>query len=269
MKSKMQILHKELSYSVTGCVFDAFREIGIGFDEYTYHQGLMLRFQKEGLPFRSKPHIKLYYRDNEIADLEPDFVVDEAIVLELKAIQTDFLPENYTQIISYLRAAGKRLGILVNFGLLKAKVERIPFDERPLRIAEDFDEVLPVAQEYREEFWHLRNSIMAIGTELRLGYHAQIYQAAMAVELRLAGMECRKHVEVPVNFENTLINNYEIDYWLINQRVLLAVLAGSGQVRAYDVVRMRSYLRKLNLDVGLIAFWSKDHLKILGVGPKH
>ncbi len=108
---KMEILYKDLSYWITGCVFDGFSEIGPGFDEYTYHQGLKTRFENESLPFQSKPHIKLYYCGMEIAQLEPDFIVDDAIVLELKAIQTEFLPENYAQIISYLRATSRLLGV--------------------------------------------------------------------------------------------------------------------------------------------------------------
>jgi len=263
----MEILFKELSYQITGCVFDVFREIGPGFDEFTYHQGLKTRFEKDHVPFQSKPHISLYYRDHEIAELEPDFVVDDKVVLELKEIQTEFLPENFTQLITYLRTICKRLGILINFGLTKAVLKRVPFDERPLKILENSEEVLPLSECDQENFWRLRDSIVAVANELRLGYRAEIYREAMKVELKLAGFECDQQVRVPVRYEGVLLSHCEIDYWLVNHRVLLAVLAGSKEVRAYDVMRMRSYLKKLNLNVGLIAFWGKDHLKILGVGP--
>ena len=56
----METLYRELSHQVISCVFDVFREIGSGFDEYTYHQGLKIRFTEKGLPFSSKPHIRLY-----------------------------------------------------------------------------------------------------------------------------------------------------------------------------------------------------------------
>jgi GxxExxY protein len=58
----------------------------------------------------------LHYRGIKIAEQEADFILDDKIVIELKAIQTDLLPENYTQIISYLRITNKRLGILINLG---------------------------------------------------------------------------------------------------------------------------------------------------------
>ena len=263
----MEILYKDLSYRVTGCVFEVFSEIGPGFDEHTYHQGLGMRFEKENLPFQSKPHITLYYRGMQIARLEPDFIADDAIIVELKALQTEFLPENYAQIISYLRATGRRLGILVNFGLLKVEFKRIPFDERPLSIAEDFEEVLPILRNGEADFWRLRDSIINVAKELRLGYHVEIYREGIKAELKLRGFMCSDEVKVPASYKGCLLNGCEIDYWLINQQTLLAILAGTKQVRAYDVMRMRSYLRNLNLRVGLVAFWGKEHLKILGVRP--
>lgn len=261
----MEILYKELSYRIIGCVFDVFREVGPGYDEFTYHHGLQVRFIKDGLSFLSKPHFKLHYRGVEIAELEPDYLVDDKIILELKSIQSDFEPENYTQIISYLRLTNKRLGILINFGLLKANFKRVPFDERELKIEEDLKEILPLMKDHEDEVHRLRGGIVNVANELRLGYHAEIYQKAMRVELGFNQFYWDEHVRVPVNYQDVLLNNYEIDYWLVNGKILLAVLAGSKEVRAYDVMRMRTYLKGLNLSIGLIAFWGKDHLYIRGV----
>jgi GxxExxY protein len=208
----MEILYKELSYRIIGCVFDVFREVGPGYDEFTYHHSLQVRFTKDGLPFLSKPHFKLHYRGVEIAELVPDYLVDDKIILELKSIQTDFEPENYTQIISYLRLTNKRLGILINFGLLEANFKRVPFDERELKIVEDFDEILPQMKDHEEEVQRLRGGIINVGKELRLGYHAEIYQKAMQVELEFNQFSWDDHVKVPVIYQNVLINHYEIDY---------------------------------------------------------
>ena len=260
----MEIIYKDLSRQIIGCVFDFFRDLGPGYDEFTYHQGLKMRFEKERLSFLSKPQLSLHYRGVEIAKLVPDFIIDDKIVLEIKAIQTDLLPENYKQIISYLRLTNKRLGILINFGLLQANFKRIPFDERPLKIVEDFAEIRPAMN---EEASRLREGILNIAKELRLGYHAELYQEVMKVELKLGKFSWNEKVKVPVTYQNVLLNNCEIDYWLVNSKILLAVLAGSKEVRAYDVMRMRTYLKGLNLNIGLIAFWGKDHLCIRGVGP--
>jgi len=263
----MELLYKDLSGRIIGCVFDVFREIGPGYDEFTYHQSLKVRLAKEGLQFLSKPHFKINYRGVEIIELEPDFLVDDKTILELKAIQSDFLPENYTKIISYLRLADKRLGILINFGLLMANFKRVPFDERPLKIIEDYNELAQPIRE-NEEFRRLRDSIVNVAKELRLGYHTEIYQKTMRVELELEKFFCEDQVKVPVYYQNAFINNYAIDFWRINGKILLAVLAGSKEVSAYDILRMRSYLKRLSLSAGLIAFWGKDQVKIVGVSPQ-
>ncbi len=265
----MEILYRDLSYQIIGCVFDVFREIGPGYDEPTYHQGLVVSFERKGLTFLSKPHFILHYRGAKIAELEPDYIIDDKIILEIKAIQSDFLPKNYKQIISYLRITNKRLGILINLGLLKADFDRVPYDERPLKIVEDFEDISPIMKDHEADVGRLRDGIVNVGKELRLGYHTEIYQEAMKVELEFGKFTCDAHVTVPVYYQNVFLKNYEIDYWLINQKILLAVLAGSKEVSAYDIMRMRSYLKGLKLSVGLIAFWGKDHLKILGVGPQN
>jgi GxxExxY protein len=263
----MELLYKDLSGRIIGCVFDVFREIGPGYDEFTYHQSLKVRLAREGLQFLSKPHFKINYRGVEIIELEPDFLVDDKTILELKAIQSDFLPENYTKIISYLRLTDKRLGILINFGLLKANFKRVPFDERPLKIVEDFAE-LPQHIQDHEELRRLRDSIVNVAKELRLGYHTEVYQKTMRIELELEKFFCEDQVKVPVYYQSVFINNYAIDFWRINGKILLAVFAGSKEVSAYDIMRMRSYLKRLSLSAGLIAFWGKDQVKIVGVSPQ-
>lgn len=264
-----EIIFKELSHQVMGCVFDVFREIGPGFDEFTYHQGLKVVFNKRGLPFQSKPHIFLHYQNFEIAELELDFIIDEKIILELKAIQTKFLPENYSQIISYLHAMKKRLGILINFGLHKAFFDRVPFDEKPIKVFEDFKELNTIMRDNKSKIWQLQECIMNVANELRLGYHVRIYQEAIKIELKLREFSYSEQVKVPVNYQKVFLNNFEIDYWLIDDKILFAVLAGSKDIRAYDVMRMRSYLKKLKLDVGLIAYWSNYYIKIIGVSSMH
>jgi hypothetical protein len=60
----------------------------------------------------------------------------------------------------------------------------------------------------------------------------------------------------------------EIDYWLIENNLLLGVLAGDDKPRVYDIFRMRSYLKRLNLTHGVIAYWSTKNLQIYGICVK-
>lgn len=252
-----------------GCIFDVFNEVGAGFEEPIYHQALGKRFEEERLAFRSKPHFLLSYRGAQIAELEPDYIIDDKIVLELKAIHTDFLPENFKQVISYLRVTNDRLGILVNLGLHEVFFKRVPFDQRPLKILEKIDEIVPWQSGCRDVLEELKTGIVRVGQELGLGYHAEVYQKAMKVELQYCKVSSDDHVKIPVSYHGASLGNQEIDYWLIDKKALFAVIAGSNAIRPYDVMRMRSYLKHLQLNVGLIAFWGKNCLEILGVGAKN
>jgi len=57
----------------------------------------------------------------------------------------------------------------------------------------------------------------------------------------------------------------EIDFWLVEGRFLLGILAGKDKMRQYDVYRMRSYLKRLKLNHGLIAHWNVKNLQLYGV----
>ena len=57
----------------------------------------------------------------------------------------------------------------------------------------------------------------------------------------------------------------EIDFWLVDEAFLLAILAGKDDMRKYDIYRMRSYLKHLKLNRGLIAYWKVKSLQLYGI----
>ena len=81
-------------------------------------------------------------------EFEADFIVFNKIILELKAIQSNFLQPNYIQIISELKLWNLRLGLLVNFGLQRVKTERIPFTDKKKVVTENHDYIKDIITEF-------------------------------------------------------------------------------------------------------------------------
>src|SRR5205809_304268 len=123
-----KILQKELSYQVVGCVFDVHNEVGPGLREECYQKAMEHRLSQSGIPFIAKPATRreFIYRGQSVDVFEPDLVVADRIVLELKHHPDGFAPENLSQTISYLKFWKLELGLLINFAMDSAIIERVP-----------------------------------------------------------------------------------------------------------------------------------------------
>lgn len=109
-------LYQQEGYDFMAAVFDVHNEMGHGFLEEVYHESLELELTQRGIAYVSKPKLALFYKGQLLKkQYEADLIVIGEIVVELKAVKA-LLPEHEAQLINYLRATGKRVGYLVNFG---------------------------------------------------------------------------------------------------------------------------------------------------------
>ena len=99
-----EIIHKELSYQLVGCIFDVHNEVGPGVREECYQKAMEHRLRDGRIPFIAKPatRCELIYRGEVVDIFEPDFVVAEKMILELKHQVEGFVPENESQVLNYL-----------------------------------------------------------------------------------------------------------------------------------------------------------------------
>jgi GxxExxY protein len=121
-----KIWHKEACYQIQGAVFDVYREMGCGFLEAVYKECLEKEFFRRGIPFVAHQELRLFCKGGLLKQtFIPDFICHEAIIIELKALSAT-TSAHKAQVINYLKATNKRLGLLVNFGCYpKASIERI------------------------------------------------------------------------------------------------------------------------------------------------
>lgn len=77
----------------------------------------------EGLEFRREAAIPLFHRGHDIGDFFADFIVEDRVIVELKAIE-ELQPWHSAQLLNYLRVSGKQIGLLINFGPETVEVKR-------------------------------------------------------------------------------------------------------------------------------------------------
>ena len=111
----MDILHKELTDKIIDAFYDVYDELGYGYLEKVYQNSLYLELTERGHKVEAQKEIKIYYRGREVGLYYADMIVDDLILLELKATET-IIEAHEAQIINYLRGTDKEVGYVLNFG---------------------------------------------------------------------------------------------------------------------------------------------------------
>ncbi|MDD5195744.1 MAG: GxxExxY protein [Candidatus Omnitrophica bacterium] len=123
MEKVKDFLYKDLSYKIIGCFYDVYNELGPAHKEQIYHEALKIVFTEKGIQYEDKKRIKIKFKDKEIGVYEPDFVVENKIIIEIKSVLN--MPKVFEkQLYYYLRGTDYKVGYLVNFGNEKIDIKR-------------------------------------------------------------------------------------------------------------------------------------------------
>ncbi len=110
-----EFLYKETTERIIRCFYNVHDELGDGFLESVYEKALLIELKDFGLKAESQKPLTVKYKHNVVGEFRADIVVEDKIILEIKALSR-LLPEHEAQLINYLKATGIKLGIIVNFG---------------------------------------------------------------------------------------------------------------------------------------------------------
>ncbi len=118
-------IYSDITGKIIKSAFNAHNFLGCGFLEEVYHKALLKELKWQNLLFISKPVIEVYYSDEELLGVfYPDFIIEEKIVVEIKA--TDGICDQYiAQTLNYLKAANLELALLINFGAKSLQIKRL------------------------------------------------------------------------------------------------------------------------------------------------
>jgi GxxExxY protein len=266
MEVIMALLYQELTRELRRCVFDVHNALGTGYDEETYQQGMIIRLEKSGFTLRSQEIRFVEHRGEKVGEFKLDLIADDKVILELKSLQSDFLQPNFVQIISYLKLWQKQLGLLINFGLPKAKIKRIPFTEKEKKKTENYDYIKDIlAPADREHLRNLREAILTVFDMHGLGYGESICQDLVLAELRYKEIKYAPKTIIPVEYEGRIIRNFEMNLPVVEGRIILMITALQKHIEFYDIAKIQTYLKALNLQIGLLVNFGKKELQITGV----
>jgi GxxExxY protein len=105
-----------LSRAVIGAAIEVHRTLGPGFLESVYEEALAIELQERGIPFVRQHPVAVSYKGRLVGEGRIDFLVDNRLILELKAIEA-LLPIHSAQLLSYLKTTRCPVGLLINFNV--------------------------------------------------------------------------------------------------------------------------------------------------------
>lgn len=116
--------YSELTGKIIGCAMEVHKALGNGFQEVIYQRALAYEMELQGLHFSSEFEMPVFYKEIQVGTRRVDFLVEEVISVELKAL-TQIEPVHLAQAINYLEAYNLEIGLLINFGEVKLKFHRL------------------------------------------------------------------------------------------------------------------------------------------------
>lgn len=123
-KAGTALRDSSLTESIITAAIAVHRELGPGFLETIYEQALAVEFALRGIAFIRQKPIPLFYRDHQIGEHRLDFLVEDKIVVELKAIES-LENVHFAIVRSYLKATGLSDGLILNFSTMPLTVKRV------------------------------------------------------------------------------------------------------------------------------------------------
>lgn len=111
----MSYLYQDKTDRIISAFYKVYNKLGYGFLEKVYQNALLIELRKEGFDCQSQAPVKVFYDEIIVGDYYADIIVDNCIILELKAADC-LIEEHEFQLINYLKVTQIELGLLLNFG---------------------------------------------------------------------------------------------------------------------------------------------------------
>ena len=124
-----KLIYNELSYAIMQAAYEVHNQLGPGLLEKLYERALIIELLARGFKVEQQKAIVAKYKNQVIGKHVLDLIVDDCIILELKAVST-ILPIHKQQALSYLKATGYELAIVINFGSPSVQSHRVVYTKK-------------------------------------------------------------------------------------------------------------------------------------------
>jgi len=115
--------HEHLTEMIIGCAYKVYNTMGYGFLESVYKNCMLIELKNCGLEAESERPLKVNYNGQIVGEFRADIIVNDNVIVELKSV-SQIVPAHEVQLVNYLVATGKNVGLLLNFAEKEVQVKR-------------------------------------------------------------------------------------------------------------------------------------------------
>ena len=120
--------HQETTEQIIKAFYNVYNTLGYGFLEKVYENALLIELKKNGFMCEKQKPISVFYENEIVGEFFADIIVNDTIILELKACET-LINEHELQVINYLKATDIEVALLLNFGKIPQVKRKIYSNE--------------------------------------------------------------------------------------------------------------------------------------------
>jgi GxxExxY protein len=259
----------DITHEIIGAAIEVHREIGPGQDEVLYEDALEFALQSRGLRFRRQPTLPVHYQGVKLdCGFRPDFVVEETVVTEGKAVELVH-PVFAAQVRTYQRLGGWSLGLLLNFNVpvMKEGTSRFMVNTAEFRNTANLSPEVGRTQRKDDLLGITIGAAIEVHRRLGVGLLNSVYTACLQHELSLAGLKSETGRRVDAVFQGNKLSHPGELGLVIEGKVLVAVLSVPKVLPVHEA-QARSQMRLGALPSALLLnFHARrlvDDLKRLG-----
>lgn len=255
-----KLLQADLTYALRGVGFRIHNALGPGHSEQDYEKATAWGLHSDGIPFLQQPVYRLDYKNWQIGEYRPDFMIGEkAVLVDLKATSA-IESLHKAQMLSYLRVTDVELGLLMNFGGASMQFARLPNFLRDRKVVRSQAHA-PTGILYPEITNGIIDALSEVHYTLGPGFLHQVYRRAARRELIFRNINFTYIKTLPLCFENYEIGQRPIRLFFVEQKLLVATVS-LQQVTDVHQARLRWAMRQLHCSLGLIANFYPTELQM-------
>lgn len=245
--------YKEISDKIINAYFEVYNKLGIGFLEKIYENAMMIELKKRGLSVNSQIPIEIFYYDNCVGNYIGDILVNEKILVELKAI-TKLTKNEQSQLLNYLSATKYEVGLLLNFGE-EYKIIRKVFDNQfktylyknktQYKIQDKTDRIIGV--------------FYKVYSVLGYGFQEKVYENALQIEFLQQKIKFHKDYKLSVSYDSEIIGEFSAPFFI--EDMIISVICRK-EIRSIDEQKLINQLNFTGIQSGLLLnFGKKPQIK--------
>lgn len=250
MKPKSHSADDPITRAFIGHAMKVHSAVGPGLDEEIYHQELVSALTSAGISHLSKPRRDLIYRGIVADTFEPDFVVENHFIPELKCLRGPFAPEHWVQVVCYCKFWRLRTSLLVDFGKQSLIWDRFLYRSHTASLP---DVKLPAFISNPSLASTIIRAVSECLSEIGLGYRPTTWKGLVSAAIQSAG------IKVHLNPTATVLHHPHITMpsLVIGDTCALLVTALTDGINATDRATLQTHLRWLNLEWGIVFHFGK------------